>query len=227
MKLTFKKIAKLILKITLSIVAFVVVYLLAVFLLYRIPVNSHPKEGGTIPVYILTNGVHTDIVVPLKNEIKDWTEELKFSQTKANDSLAQYAAFGWGDKGFYLYTPEWSDLKASTAFKAAFYLSTSAMHTTFYRSMKEGADCKKMLVTPDNYRVLVQYIRDSFNPATDGKVQWISGYSYGNNDAFYEAKGRYSLFYTCNTWANSALKAANQRAALWTPYDKGIFYHYE
>jgi uncharacterized protein (TIGR02117 family) len=227
MKLTLKKIAKVILKFTLSIVGFVVVYLLAVFLLYRIPVNRHPKQGGTIPVYILTNGVHTDIVVPLKNNIKDWTEELKFSQTEANDTLAQYAAFGWGDKGFYLYTPEWSDLKASTAFKAAFYLSTSAMHTTFYRNMKEGTDCKKILVTPDDYRALVKYIEDSFNPGADGNVQWISGYSYGNHDAFYEAKGRYSLFYTCNTWANSALKAANQRAALWTPYDKGIFYHYE
>lgn len=227
MKLTLKKIAKVILKFTLSIVGFVVVYLLAVFLLYRIPVNRHPKQGGTVPVYILTNGVHTDIVVPLKNNVKDWTEELKFSQTKANDSLAQYAAFGWGDKGFYLYTPEWSDLKASTAFKAAFYLSTSAMHTTFYRDMKEGTDCKKILVTSDEYRALVKYIEDSFNPGADGNVQWISGYSYGKHDAFYEAKGRYSLFYTCNTWANSALKAANQRAALWTPYDKGIFYHYE
>jgi len=227
MKLTLKKIAKVILKFTLSIVGFVVVYLLAVFLLYRIPVNRHPKQGGTVPVYILTNGVHTDIVVPLKNNVKDWTEELKFSQTKANDSLAQYAAFGWGDKGFYLYTPEWSDLKASTAFKAAFYLSTSAMHTTFYRDMKEGTDCKKILVTSDEYRALVKYIEDSFNPGADGNVQWISGYSYGKHDAFYEAKGRYSLFYTCNTWANSALKAANQRAALWTPYDKGIFYHYD
>lgn len=227
MKLTFKKITKVILKLILSIVGFVVLYLLAVFLLYRIPVNCHPKQGGTIAVYILTNGVHTDIVVPLRNDIKDWTEELKFSQTKANDSLAQYAAFGWGDKGFYLYTPEWSDLKASTAFKAAFYLSTSAMHTTFYRNMKEGTDCKKMLVTPDDYRALVKYIEDSFNLGGDGNVQWISGYSYGNHDAFYEAKGRYSLFYTCNTWANGALKVANQRAALWTPYDKGIFYHYE
>jgi uncharacterized protein (TIGR02117 family) len=214
------------LRFVLGIVAFVVLYLLAVFLLYRIPVNRHPKEGGTIPVYILTNGVHTDIVVPLKNDIKDWTEKLKFSQTKANDSLAQYAAFGWGDKGFYLYTPEWSDLKASTALKAAFYLSTSAMHTTFYRTMKEGTDCKKMLVTPEDYKDLVQYIEDSFQPDAANKVQWIQGYSYGKHDAFYEAKGRYSLFYTCNTWANGALKAGHQRAALWTPYDKGIFYQY-
>ena len=49
---------------------------------------------------------------------------------------------------------------------------------------------------------------------------------YGTNDAFYEAKGHYSLFYTCNSWANQALKAAHQKAALWTISDTGILQHY-
>jgi hypothetical protein len=46
------------------------------------------------------------------------------------------------------------------------------------------------------------------------------------NDSFYEAKGAYTLFYTCNTWANNGLKAINQKAALWTATDRGIFQHY-
>jgi hypothetical protein len=58
-------------------------------------------------------------------------------------------------------------------------------------------------------------------------MQQIGTHSYGKHAAFYEAKGSYNLFYTCNTWANQALKAANQKAALWTVLDKGIFYHYE
>ncbi|MFP9113218.1 TIGR02117 family protein [Flavobacterium sp. RHBU_3] len=227
MNKSIRRLLRFTLRFALAIVAFVVLYLLSVFILYRIPVNRHPTEGGDIAIYIRTNGVHTDIVVPIKNEIKDWTTDLKFAHTQANDTLAKYAAFGWGDKGFYLYTPEWSDLKASTAFKAAFYLSTSAMHTTFYRTMKEDAECKKIMVTKEDYADLVQYISDSFQPGADDNLQWIQGHSYGRNDAFYEATGRYSLFYTCNTWANGALKSAHQRAALWTPYDKGIFYHYE
>ncbi len=48
-----------------------------------------------------------------------------------------------------------------------------------------------------------------------------------DDDAFYEAKGSYSFMKTCNTWANSALKSAGQKAALWTPSDKGIFRHYQ
>ena len=50
---------------------------------------------------------------------------------------------------------------------------------------------------------------------------------YGKNDAFYEANGSYSLFHTCNTWANNGLKACGQKACFWTPFDSGIFYHYD
>lgn len=210
-----------------GIILFVLVYLVSVFVLYRIPVNRHPAQGGDVPIYINSNGVHTDIVVPLKNDVKDWRKDILFTHTTAKDTTAKLVAFGWGDKGFYLDTPEWSDLKASTALKAAFYLGTSAMHTRFYKSLTEDVECKKIMITKADYADLVAYIEDSFQLNEAKEIQWISGHSYGKYDAFYEGKGRYSLFYTCNTWANQALKAGHQKAALWTPYDKGIFYHYE
>lgn len=212
----------------LGIFSFLVLYVVSVYLISKITVNSNAdltKEQKTVPIYILSNGVHTDIVVPIKNEIKDWRNEIQFSQTKSKDSVMNFIAFGWGDKGFYLDTPEWSDLKASTALKAAFGISSSAMHTTFFKDLKEGEDCKRILISKENYQKLVTYISDSFNDPTH--PEWIQGHSYGRKDAFYEAKGSYSLFYTCNTWANNALKAANQKASLWTVYDKGIFCHYK
>ncbi|MCX6352889.1 MAG: DUF2459 domain-containing protein, partial [Bacteroidetes bacterium] len=36
-----------------------------------------------------------------------------------------------------------------------------------------------------------------------------------------------SLFYTCNTFTNQALKAGGLKACLWPPFDKGIFKKYE
>ena len=62
----------------------------------------------------------------------------------------------------------------------------------------------------------------------NGKVIFIpTDAVYGINDAFYDAKGKYSFFETCNTWANDGLKEAGQKAALWTPSDLGIFQHYD
>lgn len=210
----------------LAIVAFLVVYVLAVLICSHITVNDEPEASNDVTIFINSNGVHTDIVVPVKNDVKDWSKEILYIHTKSQDSIMKYVAFGWGDKGFYLDTPEWSDLKASTAAKAAFYLGTSAMHTRYYPDLKEDDSCIKLTISKKDYESLVQYINDSFQFGEDKKVLWIANHSYGQYDAFYEGMGKYSLFYTCNTWANNALKAANQKAALWTVYEGGIFNHY-
>lgn len=205
-------------------------YGIVVTLLSFIPVNSFDSRtlipAQKIEIYLLTNGVHTDVVFPVKNEVFDWSKQVKFTDTKAKDSTAQFMAIGWGDRGFYLETPTWSDLKVSTALKAATGLSSSALHATFYSKMKEGADCEKITLDCNEYHQLIHFISDTFQ-LNAGKVSKIETKAvYGNKDAFYEAKGSYSLFYTCNSWANQALKAANQKAALWTITDSGIFRHY-
>lgn len=225
---TLKKSLRILKKISLGIVLFLVFYVLAAFSLSRITVNSDAEnQEKQIPIYIMTNGVHTDLVLPIKSGPKDWSREISFENTKAQDSTNNYIAFGWGDKGFYLNTPEWSDLKASTAFNAAFGLSTSAMHTTFYKSMRESKTCVKIEVSNGNYQKLVDYIESGFQHDANQQPIFIAATTYGKNDSFYEANGKYNLFQTCNSWANAGLKAANQKAAFWTVTDTGIFCHYQ
>lgn len=197
-------------------------------LLPLIPVNKQKdKPNDQITAYILTNGVHTDIVVPVKSETIDWSTFVPFSHTKSKKEY-KYIAFGWGDKGFYLDTPEWKDLKFSTAFNAAFWLGDSAMHTTFYDKMTESEDCKRVDLSVEEYQKLIVYIKQSFDLDQNNKVELIKTDAvYGDSDSFYEVKRSYSLFFTCNTWAASALKAANKEGPLWTATQQGIFRHYE
>lgn len=222
-----KRLLKLTLKIVLVFLGFLLLYAIVIFFTSIVSVNENNEvTNKNIPIYILSNGVHTDIVLPLKNEIKDWSTDISYLDTKAKDSTRQNLAFGWGDKGFYLDTPTWADLKASTAAKAITGLSSSAMHITFYGSLKEDENCKKFFISENQYQKMIRYIENSFLLDTSNKIQRIGTHSYGKHDIFYEAKGSYNLFYTCNTWANQALKAGNQKAALWTVLDKGIFWHY-
>lgn len=222
------KIIKKILKYTAIFVLSLMTYLLIVTLLSFVSVNEDVAENqGEIPFYILTNGVHTDIVLPIKNEHHDWSTQLKFEHTKSKDTTYQYVALGWGDKGFYLETPTWADLKASTAVKAATGLSSSAMHVTFYKHLKENQSCKKIQISLENYKKLIAFINESFQTKSGEFLKIETNAVYGKHDVFYEANGSYSLFYTCNSWANQALKSANQKAALWTISDSGIFRHYE
>ncbi|MCO6175714.1 TIGR02117 family protein [Flavobacterium sp. NRK F10] len=223
------KIFKKAIRLTTFLLLFLVLYLISVVAVSYIPVNDEivlKMSGNKVPVYILSNGVHTDIVVPVKNEIFDWSQKVKFEDVRAKNRQYEYVAFGWGDKGFYLDTPTWADLKTSTALKAASGFNTTAMHVTFYEGIKEGKDCVKLWLSAGNYSKLVRFIQNSFQAEKDTYSKIRTNAVYGIHDVFYKAKGRYSLFYTCNTWVNQALKAADQKAALWTIFDFGIFHHY-
>lgn len=211
--MTLKKLMKITLKIIAVILGIVIVYVICGLLLPIIPISAKKtNESKNIEIYILTNGVHTDLVVPIKNEWMDWTTEIPFDHTKSKRTDYQFLSVGWGDKGFYLDTPTWADLKFSTAFNAAFWLGESAMHCTFYNSMKEGEDCKKIMISKSQYLDLVKFIKDKFDRDQNGKIIFIKTNAvYGDNDAFYDAKGKYSFLETCNTWANDGLKAAGQK----------------
>lgn len=222
-----KRIAKVILKLVLGFVAFILLYLFSAFIFSVWSVKREPGNSNDIAIYILTNGDHTDLVVPVKNAITDWSKEISNQNTIAKDTTNQYLAIGWGDKGFYLSTPTWADLKFSTAFKAAFALSTSAIHATYYQSMPESNDCKKIMISNEQYKRLIAFVDSSFKRDAAGSIINIkTNANYDKNDAFYEAKRKYNMFYTCNTWANNALKSCGQTACVWTPFDRGIFYHY-
>jgi len=211
------------------ILGIIILYALLGFLLPFIEVSAKDDgEKKDIPIYIYTNGVHTDIVLPVKNDLHDWSSKIPFTNTISKKTDYQFVGIGWGDKGFYLNTPTWADLKFSTAFKAAFWLSESAMHCSYYTEMTEGADCKKIMISRSQYQDLVKFIDAKFDKDQAGNYLLIPTKAvYSDNDAFYDAQGSYSFLNTCNTWTNDALKAAGQKAALWTPSDYGIFLHYK
>jgi len=202
-------------------------YLAAAFVLARIPVaKAAANAPPDVLVFLHSNGVHTDIVVPIKTPQLDWSQQLPFRNIPSGDTTTRYIAFGWGDKGFYLDTPTWADLKFSTAFVAAFWLGSSAVHATYLHGLVPGPATVPLHLSHAEYARLIAYIQHSFRYDAAGRVQHIKGHSYGRDDAFYEARRVYSFLYTCNTWTNNALKASGQKACLWTPADSGILYQY-
>ncbi len=212
-----------------ALVAVVAVYMGVAFVLARIPVaKADPAAPADVEVFIFSNGVHSDLVLPVRNDQMNWSRQVRYDHTLANDPTFNYVGIGWGDKGFYMDTPTWAQLKASTALRAGFWLSTTAMHATFYRAadLGPGPACVALHLSRAEYARLIQYIQASFRHDAVGRVEWIPGHSYGRDDAFYEAHRTYSVLYTCNTWTNDALKVAGQKASLWTPFESGIFYQY-
>lgn len=66
-----------------SIVGIVVLYLLLGYFIPFIPVTAEKTDDPKlIEAYIMTNGVHTDLVVPVKHELMDWSQKVLFHRLK-------------------------------------------------------------------------------------------------------------------------------------------------
>lgn len=229
MSIILKKSLRFSLKFLLYFTVFILLYLMLAYLLSRIPIGpERTSEKKKIQLFIKSNGVHTDLILPIQTKEFDWRKKLPFSHTRGKDSNHRFVAFGWGDKGFYLNTPTWGDLTFTTAFKAASGLGSTAMHVTFYPELTANdSNCVSVYLTKKQHLSLIQYIQNSFQQTKKGAFKHIQTNAvYSDNDAFYEAKGTYSLFSTCNTWTNNGLKTTGQKAALWTAFQEGIFCHY-
>jgi hypothetical protein len=48
------------------------------------------------------------------------------------------------------------------------------------------------------------------------------GRGYGPADIFYEGRGRYNAYRTCNEWTGEALRTAGVRTGVWTPLSQSI-----
>lgn len=225
-----KRLLKLLWKIPLAFLGLIAAYLLAAVVLGVIPTNSNyePASDG-VDLYIKSNPAHVDIVVPIKAGDHNWAEFIPMDAFEAGTADYQYIAFGWGDKGFYLHTPTWADLKASTAVKAVFLPSESAMHVTLYDDVPvEGELCKKLPITDEAYAQLAAFLKSGFALDAAGNSQPIDAIGYGGiTDRFFEGAGSYSALKTCNVWTNTALKKAGVTTAVWAPFKEGIFYHHK
>jgi len=209
------KIWKILLKTGLFIVTFIFVYLIISVFGAIIPKNrkfKNAKNGKTIFIY--SNGVHLDIGFS-RSDIK----ETKLLKQIGGDS--QYIFAGWGDRGFYLDTPTWAELKFSTAIKAMFLPSKTLLHTT-YRNRLPSKNLYKIKINDYQFEKLMSYVENDFH---NDELNVVEGASYkGVTNEFYEAKGNYFFTYTCNQWICEALKEAGVRTALWSPFDKGVIY---
>jgi uncharacterized protein (TIGR02117 family) len=194
-------------------------YLIIALILSIITVNGNRnQQTGDKIIYLTTNGVHLGIVLPIAHIENSLISDLYI------ETSDQYLSFGWGDKNFYLNTPTWGDLTIKNAFSAVFLKSATLLHVTRY----QAAHSKWIAVnvSEEALKQLNYYIANTFALNKNGLKIMLEGKGYTKWDNFYQAKGSYSLFKTCNTWVNTGFKQSGLKACFWTPFDFGLLRKY-
>ena len=207
-------------------------YLLIALPLGLLPVNRDfrptPPERGGISVYLRSNGVHADLVLPASWP-HDWRDELPLASVidvrrVAAPASLRWIAFGWGDRGFYVQTRTWRDLRAGAVTVALLGLGPAAMHVE-YLARPQDYRVQRIDLDLHQYRALVAALREGFQRAPNGSPRRIDAPGYFATDAFFEGTGRYTLWLTCNEWIRRALASAGVRTAVWAPFDVALYWH--
>ncbi|QMT33004.1 TIGR02117 family protein [Conchiformibius steedae DSM 2580] len=215
------------LKITLLALCWCVgLYFAAALLLGNLPVHaSRSPDMGDIEIFLVDNGVHSDIVLPVRQNGHDW--HTVFPPQRLADplhaELAEYIGIGWGSRRFFLHTRTWGDLDALTALEALSGTGQSVMHVSYYPSalITDKRRTVSIHVSAAEYARIVEQIRASLPLSPNGEAVFAAA-GYGDKDLFYEANGRYHLFNTCNSWTNNVLKKSGLTAVIWTPFSGDV-----
>ena len=218
-----------------ALLAAPLLYLGFAVLLGLMPVNADwrptPAQAGGVPVWLRTNGVHADLVLPARwpgDDALDFTREFPPAtlidlRREGSIERHEWLAFGWGDRGFYLNTPTWADLDLGTAWRALATEGPSAMHVEYLRR-PQSYDARVLWLGRDEYARLAAYVRAGFRRDATGAPIRIDHPGYFATDAFFEGEGSYSLVLTSNDWVRRGLQQAGVRTARWAPFDRALFW---
>jgi uncharacterized protein (TIGR02117 family) len=211
-------------RIILGIAAIPALYLFAALIGSVIPVNrawSETEQGTT--VYLVSNGVHADLILPAKAQGLNWRALLPLNDFAAPDPSAQWVAFGAGERRVYLDTPRWRDIKPRTIW-AALTGGERVMHVEWVSN--PGFEARAIRLRPEEYRRLWAAIRAGFLLDRQGNPQRIDHPGYGAQDAFYLGVGKTSAIKTCNSWVGERLRLAGVKTSAWSPFAEGLLWRY-
>lgn len=193
------------------------------------PSFGSDQAGRPVRIYVLSNGFHTDLVVPIYAAGLDWSLDLLPAHFRGVDpARAAYVGFGWGDRDFYLTSPTLADLSAAIALRSLFASRGSLIHVTLWGGPPvPGASARTVDLTPAQYAALTDAIGQGFRRDAAGLVQPVAGAGYTPYDAFYEGVGRYSLIDTCNDWTATRLRHIGVPVGWWSPFPFGVMWNLE
>ena len=199
-------------------------YLAAALIGSLVPVNKgwkEPEQG--IAVYIADNGIHADLVMPVKAQGLDWSAIIPPGDMAFADPSDRWIAFGSGEERVYLNTPTWSDITPRTIF-SALAGGRRVMHVEYVASPNYAV--REIRLRPDEYRRLWAAVRADFALDSSGRPRRLGHPGYGCCDAFYRAQGKESAFKTCNSSLARWLRLAGVETSLWPPFVDGLTWRY-
>lgn len=209
-------------RVVLALIALPVVYVLAGFLGALVPGLIADAGGAPTERIGLARGpIHYDILLPLTPAVR---KAFGFSAAQGlpvQHSDAEWLVLGWGAAGFYTTVGDYTDITGGVLARALFG-DTAVMRLDVAGDISAVTGIDWLEVSPAQIGALSEVALAALDRDAAGQPIAIPPAPWGQTHVFYSAKGRFSMFHTCNAWAGETLRAAGIAFGLWTPTPQAL-----
>lgn len=182
--------------------------------------GSYSLKSCNLKICISQSGLHSNIIVPIKNFVFDWQKYLYLNN---NNLEYRYLGFGWGERNFYT-NPPTKELKIIKGFQALFFPNDSVIRVQRHQSLPQQIEIECVGVSQSDYLELMKFINSSFKLSGRGEKILVAD-NPRLNARFYEAKGTYFILNNSNSWTAAGLRTANVNTPLWAGVASAIMFH--
>lgn len=192
-------------------------YLGAAWLSGTFPAGGRAQraDAATPVTYLCEAPFHTDIALPLYDPLFDWPEELK-DELPAWLPPDTYILFGWGDSVFFTRVLQPRDMTPGRVLSALAGMNDTAVRIVPVDGGSVDEFCEPITVDDEGRAALIAHIRSTFERGRDGELGIIPTPVPG--EILVHARGRYSMFNTCNQWTAAALGKAGLPRSVFAPF---------
>lgn len=168
--------------------------------------------GADVQIGLLYGQIHVDFLLPATPRTRTALGFARAGGVAVDDPGVGYFIVGWGARDFYTMTPQWADLSARATWRAisgdasVLRVDTTSPHIFFDQ-------VPQISLSSAQYTALLDQIAATAAPSATGlEVQ-----GHRATSGFVEARGRFHIFRTCNTWVGRVLRASGVPMGAWTP----------
>ncbi|HMQ57417.1 MAG TPA: TIGR02117 family protein [Rhizobiaceae bacterium] len=178
--------------------------------------------GNSVRVLLLRSPIHTDIALPLDDTLRARFAFLREAGLPLDHPQARWLIVGWGARSFYTETPSLAQIRPGPLLRGVFG-DDSVMHVVLAGDF-DTAGTVSIDLYKEGYRRLLERLKGDFRVGDDGLPVLLAGKAYGENDAFFEANGRFHALQGCNIWMASVLREAGLATGWWPVTPHGLMW---
>jgi uncharacterized protein (TIGR02117 family) len=166
--------------------------------------------GPPVEIGLIAGPIHYDLLLPATPGTRAALGFAAVADVPIDAAGVAHILIGWGARDFYTTAGSFAQMRPGPIWRAVSG-DASVLRIDVVGPIGPAADYPRLTLDPAQYDALLQAI------AATATERAIPGAGHTPTDGFVEARGRFHIFRTCNTWISDVLRAAGVPMGLWTP----------